>query len=720
MQTEQGNSQPRAERLRSRLSNASVFWLYFVLMAVILLLAAVTQFVSSNWYTNVLTENYMKQTESAFYENCDALASSITGTYGVPQAVAETVDYENLQRAAAGQLPKSAGGLALGGIRGSFNSLMESSQKVSCSERFLYFPAANALCTSTHIHTPAEACFESDLRYDGITAEELTERFRTSLMVSSIPSTPVAILGETSDCVTFLFRSARSGVVLGLVFRAEDLHEALRFSDLPEDSYLRITAADGRELYARGEAAEGEAYHVLTRPLRGVGWTATVGIPHAYFSALTQPAHLFAALLLGVTLLIGLLLCLLFSSVGTRPLRKLLSSYSAEGENGERRNELLRLAELLTSSRLRTEEVSRILSFNRLVRVFSGGTLTQEDEAKLSEAYPALNEPCRIAVVHTAVPNEDFAQSAVTELLREHLPERFTAVTVSRLETGILLPDDADALHELAAVLEGVNSQLKVDGISALCGVSAPFSGVGGIYAAVRQARFSVPIRESSYIEVFSAEESGERRPGVFSWLTHEKLYQAVMTNDEEGTLAFIRSLAADRHAPGDVREVFYGVRFVLRSTAQELNVALPEADTLEYHDEMRVKENFSRMEDLVRLLFDRLRARRELNAEKLAESVVAYIDENFRDSDLGAPEVATHFALPVKAVYAAVREQTGQSLGDYLTAVRMKEAAKLLCTTSDSVDSVAAACGYPAQSTFYRVFKKYYGESPNKYRSLH
>ena len=31
-----------------------------------------------------------------------------------------------------------------------------------------------------------------------------------------------------------------------------------------------------------------------------------------------------------------------------------------------------------------------------------------------------------------------------------------------------------------------------------------------------------------------------------------------------------------------------------------------------------------------------------------------------------------------------------------------------------------ASACGYPAQSTFYRVFKKYYGESPNKYRSLH
>ena len=49
-----------------------------------------------------------------------------------------------------------------------------------------------------------------------------------------------------------------------------------------------------------------------------------------------------------------------------------------------------------------------------------------------------------------------------------------------------------------------------------------------------------------------------------------------------------------------------------------------------------------------------------------------------------------------------------------------MKEAARLLCTTQKPVDEIAEACGYPAQSTFYRVFKKYYGDSPSKYRSLH
>lgn len=721
MQTEQNGQQVHGKRLLTWLSKTTVFWLYFTLSAVILALAAFTQLVSSARYTRVLTENYMKQTESSFYEHCDAFAESVMGTYGVPTVVAESVDYANLQRIASGQLPKTAGVLALNGIRSSFSTLLGGPPKVACTESFLYLPFADALCTASRIFSQAEQCFEDYLLYEGISAAELKQRLQTEQMISYIPGTKVSVGGkEPATCVTFLFRSSRDGIVMGLVFREEDLHTALRFSELPADSYLNIAAAGDRTIYSCGEAVKGESYHVLTRSLHGVGWTATVGVPHAYFDELTRPTHTFAVLLLAVTMFVGLALSFLFSTVGSRPLRRMLSAYAAGDETSEQRNELMRLAELLASSHLRTQEVNRVLSFNLLVRVFSGGVLTQEDEARLLESYPILDAPCRVAIVHTAVPNEEFEQSAVTELLREHLPESFAAATVSRLESGILLPDDADALHELAAILEGVNSQLAVDGLSALCGVSAPFTGAHGVYAAVRQARFSVPIRETSIIEVFSAEESGETRPGVFSWLTHEKLYQAIMNNDEEGTLTFLRGLAADRHAPGDVREVFYGIRFVLRSTARELNLPLPEADSLEYREEMRVKENFRQMEELVRVLFDRMRARKELGAETLSENIVAYVTESFANPDLSATEISNRFALPIKAVYAAVREQTGQSLGDYLTAVRMKEAARLLCTTTDSVDSVAAACGYTAQSTFYRVFKKYYGESPNKYRSLH
>jgi AraC-like DNA-binding protein len=410
-----------------------------------------------------------------------------------------------------------------------------------------------------------------------------------------------------------------------------------------------------------------------------------------------------------------------FSNVGSRPLRRLLSSYSLEEQPTETRNEIFRLAELLASSRQAEEAVSQVLSVQVLSKVLSGGVLSQEEEESLLSVYPAMAENCRIAIVHTTDETEEFGQSAITELLSEHLPEQFAVITVNNLESGVLFPDDADALHLLAQVLSGMNHQLKMDGISVQCGVSAPFSGAHSAYAAVRQARFSIPIRESSFIEVYSAREDGDDRPGVFSWLTHERLYQAVMKNDRTDTVQFIRTLGADKYySAAEAKEVFYNVRFVVRSTAGEMRLPLPEADTLEYREEMRPKDNFRKLEELAGLLFERLGARQAVSAANALENVVRYIDENFSNPDLSAVSVATHFSLPQKTVYAAVRERADLNFNDYLISVRMKEAARLLCTTAQSVDEIGEAVGYPAQSTFYRVFKKYYGESPNRYRSLH
>ena len=301
------------------------------------------------------------------------------------------------------------------------------------------------------------------------------------------------------------------------------------------------------------------------------------------------------------------------------------------------------------------------------------------------------------------------------------MPENFACTTVNNLESGVLFPDDADALHALAQVLSGVNHQLGMDGITVQCGVSAAFTGVHSAYAAVRQARFSIPIRESSFIEVYSAREDGDDRPGVFSLLTHERLYRAVMNNDRTDTVEFIRALGADKYySAAEAKEVFYNVRFVVRSTAGEMRLPLPEADTLEYREEMRPKDNFRKLEELAGLLFERLGARQATTAVNALETVVQYIAENFRNPDLSAVSVATHFSLPVKTVYTAVRERMDMNFNEFLISVRMKEASRLLCATTESVDEIAAKCGYPAQSTFYRVFKKYYGESPNRYRSLH
>ncbi len=52
-----------------------------------------------------------------------------------------------------------------------------------------------------------------------------------------------------------------------------------------------------------------------------------------------------------------------------------------------------------------------------------------------------------------------------------------------------------------------------------------------------------------------------------------------------------------------------------------------------------------------------------------------------------------------------------------YMTYWRMQQAKHLLETTSDSVFSIALACGYQSEAAFIKVFKKHFGSTPGKAR---
>lgn len=703
----------KKKSLRERISHMPMFWQYLLPMTVILVLAVLVQIFTSAYYTKIMADTYIQREEETFSRNRRLVQSQLQNVYSVTEVLGTSTHYKQLQSIAAGKTPATAKSLALDGLQKTFNTTLQFMSMPGAVEYFVYYPQESALFTRHKVFTDPAQCFADYMVYEAYSPKTLMAYLEEQKQTSFFPSCRI----DGKDYLTAILPPLGSNCIVGLLYPESTFLELFDMDVLPEHTYLRLEDPWGKTVFSTSGGTTKNAYEMSYIIM---GNRVTLGIPQDHFGDLTAPVRNLGLGALALTLLLGVALSVILSNAGARPLRKLLSSYSL-GENGEEtRNEIFRLADLLSASRQAEEAVGQILSFSVLARVLSGGVLTKEEESSLLDTHPVLREPCRVAMVHTAELNEDIGQTAVTELLQEHLPEQFVCVTVNNLETGVLFPDDSDALQTLAQVLQGADHLLKMDGLSIQCGVSAPFAGVHSTYAAVRQARFSIPIRESSMMEVYSARPDGDERPGVFSWLTHERLYQAVMKNDRQDTLEFIRKLGEDRYySAAEAKEVFYNVRFVVRSTAGELLLPLPEADSLEYREECLSKENFQNLEKLADTLFDRLLAREKTAGQNSLDTVMAYLQENFRDPDLSAAAVANHFSLPVKNVYAAVRDKTDKSFNEYLTNLRMKEAARLLCASTAGVDEIGQACGYPAQSTFYRVFKKYYGESPNRYRSL-
>lgn len=86
---------------------------------------------------------------------------------------------------------------------------------------------------------------------------------------------------------------------------------------------------------------------------------------------------------------------------------------------------------------------------------------------------------------------------------------------------------------------------------------------------------------------------------------------------------------------------------------------------------------------------------------------------------DLTSATVAAELAISLRQVHVLF-EPTGLSFARTLTAMRLKEARRLLgITPARQVADIAYACGFDSIATFYRVFRSAYGMTPGDVRMM-
>ena len=148
------------------------------------------------------------------------------------------------------------------------------------------------------------------------------------------------------------------------------------------------------------------------------------------------------------------------------------------------------------------------------------------------------------------------------------------------------------------------------------------------------------------------------------------------------------------------------------------MNVDLPLGrHAVEFRGDLEPAENITRLSGMLRDLFSQIREKVNDTVAGEDRKLLDFIRDNFADDYMSAPYAAERLKMSEKRVYETVRNLTGLSFSEYLLSLRMNHAAMLLRTTDDSIGEVAAQCGYQVESTFYRLFKKYYTVSPGQFR---
>lgn len=90
---------------------------------------------------------------------------------------------------------------------------------------------------------------------------------------------------------------------------------------------------------------------------------------------------------------------------------------------------------------------------------------------------------------------------------------------------------------------------------------------------------------------------------------------------------------------------------------------------------------------------------------------------ERYYPQDISELFAADRIGLSVPEFCRFFKKQTGMTFVSYKNKVRVEQAARLLIESDCSCEQVGWDCGFSSYHYFKRVFEKYYGVSPKRFR---
>ncbi len=103
----------------------------------------------------------------------------------------------------------------------------------------------------------------------------------------------------------------------------------------------------------------------------------------------------------------------------------------------------------------------------------------------------------------------------------------------------------------------------------------------------------------------------------------------------------------------------------------------------------------------------------------RVVSDIRTYCSQHLADSALGGQMITDHFGLSVTYLNQLFKQELGMTIKQYISEMRMERAEQLLTQTYETVDEIAAKCGYSNGNYFAKAFRENRKMSPTDYRKM-
>jgi AraC-like DNA-binding protein len=199
-----------------------------------------------------------------------------------------------------------------------------------------------------------------------------------------------------------------------------------------------------------------------------------------------------------------------------------------------------------------------------------------------------------------------------------------------------------------------------------------------------------------------------------------ESLIRAVEAGDESAALEAVEQLTAAIR-----KEYGYPTAAVsfLQTAAERIEQIRPADDTapvqsFERFDTLQLEdiraELIERVVPLAQQFHKLIGSKDFIMCHRMIEYMKQHLGE-----PIGIPEIAESIEISSSLASQVFKQETGETIYNYLTRLRMERAAELLLKSDYRISDIALMVGYQHENSFIRSFRKYKDITPGKYRDM-
>jgi AraC-like DNA-binding protein len=490
-------------------------------------------------------------------------------------------------------------------------------------------------------------------------------------------------------------------------------------------------------------------------------WTYVSAVPMTVVmkkAAYIKQTNLFVII---IGLVVGVVIAVFFSYRNSRPIRTMLKKFEEKlvftplGTVASEYNVLEHsIAKLIHSNELLYSEIEkqtpllRAALFDRLFR----GEFTDSRELSSSlrdVGIEIAGEWFLVASIRMErfsghYDREDLETLKVKRFfVKDHLVRELGAagfVHDVRQDTIVVLlslpqENKESAERKAEEVAAGLEELLNGDAeFQVAIGMGAMYANLLNVYRSYKEAMIALECVEVSSGERFLKYEliSKDVHPYSYGLEIEQRVINLVKSGNEEGIRALLldiqNGIAAERKRSGEtLKLLLFDMSATVYRLIQEMLPPSPgrQKETEKINQFIKAVGSFSSFHEAYPVITDTLlqlsqfagNQKKSHNVE-LRNSIIDYLNANYRDSSLSLTNVADHFAISEVYLSQFFKEQTGENFSSYMENKRLNHARDLLKQPNMTIEEISRQVGYTNPNTFYKAFKRIEGISPGMFRN--